>query len=682
MKPYGTGSIEGVKIIMKSEWKRSVCPYDCPDTCGLLVEVVDGQAVKVMGDPEHPYTKGTLCPKMVHYERTVHSPQRLSHPLLRTGEKGTGQFKPITWDEAIQSITNRWKRIVSEYEAEAILPYSYAGTMGVVQRNCGEAFFHRLGASRLARTICSPANSYGWSAIMGDTLAPHPDEVQKSDFIILWGTNAVSTNIPLLNNVREAKKRGATVWLVDTYENPTAQMVDKVVLVRPGRDGALALGLMYILVREGLIDQQFINRHVQGFEQFQTEVLPDYPPDKVCQTTGIEARLLEEMAVCYGNARAPFIALGSGLSRYGNGAMTVRTITCLPALVGAWGKPGGGLQAGISTNALPKGRVKREDFLQKPTRIVNMNQLGFALTELSKPPIMSLYVYHSNPAVVAPDQNMIIKGLRREDLFTVVHERFMTDTALYADLILPATSSLEQPDIYLSYGHYCIQRAAAVIPSVGKAKSNWEVFQLLAQAMDFRESFFRQSADEVINQLIDPSTPWLERVDLSKLQEGRHVELSLPENYKTTFNTTSGKIELYNSNEVESLPRYVEPHGDDAPFYLMSAPSLYSLNSTFTERPDLLRKKEAPYLQMNSKDAKNKNLQDGQNVIAFNERGAVHFTLQITTKVPQGVVVTEGLFSKENAPKNYAVNALTSQRLTDSAAGSTLYDVKVDVRRA
>lgn len=666
---------------MNPELKRSVCPYDCPDACGLLVEVVDGQAVKVMGDPEHPFTKGTLCPKMVHYERTVHSPQRLTQPLLRIGEKGTGQYKPISWDEGIQVIVDRWKGIMAQYGAEAILPYSYAGTMGTVQRNCGEGFFHRLGASRLARTICSSSKGYGWASVMGDTLAPHPDEVGKSDFILLWGTNALATNIHLLNKVREAKKRGASIWLIDTYENPTARMVDQVVLVRPGTDGALALGIMHILVREGLIDQAFMDRFVQGFEQLRKEVLPNYPPDKVSQITGIEVKLLEEMAVHYGKSYAPFIVLGSGLCRYGNGAMTVRTITCLPALVGAWGKSGGGLLASISTGmAFHSERVTRQDLLKEPTRVVNMNQLGYALTELSNPPIMGMYVYHSNPAVVAPDQTMILKGLRREDLFTVVHERFMTDTARYADIILPATSSLEHADIYRSYGHYGLQKAAAVIPPVGEAKSNWEVFQLLAQAIGFEEDFFQQTTDDLIHQLVDPPTPWLEGVDMAKLHAGRLVELSLPEDYKTTFLTPSGKIELYNPTEAEPLPRYFEPYGDDAPFYLMSAPSLYSLNSSFNERPDLLRKKEAAYLQMNPKDAETKNLLEGQKVIAFNERGEVPFILKLTMTVPQGVVVTEGLFSMETMSRDSTVNALTSQRLTDRAAGSTLYDVKVDVR--
>ena len=666
---------------MNFELKRSVCPYDCPDACGLLVEVVDGQAVKVMGDPDHPFTKGTLCPKMVHYERTVHSPQRLTQPLLRSGEKGTGQYTPISWDEAIQVIADRWQGIMAQYGAEAILPYSYAGTMGTVQRNCGEGFFHRLGASRLARTICSSSKGYGWASVMGNTMAPHPDEVEKSDFILLWGTNVLATNIHLVDKVREAKKRGASIWLIDTYENPTARIVDQVVLVRPGTDGALALGIMHILVREGWIDQAFMDRYVQGFEQLRKEVLPDYPPDRVGQITGIEVKLLEKMALHYGKSKAPFIVLGSGLCRYGNGAMTVRTITCLPALVGAWGKPGGGLLASISTGmAFHTEQVTRQDLLKEPTRVVNMNQLGYALTELSNPPIMGMYVYHSNPAIVAPDQTMIIKGLKREDLFTVVHERFMTDTARYADIILPATSSLEHADIYRSYGHYGLQKVAAVIPPIGEAKSNWEVFQLLAQAMGFEEDFFRQTTDDLIHQLIDPPTPWLAGVDMAKLQAGRLVELPLPEDYKTTFLTTSGKIELHNPTEPEPLPRYFEPYGDDAPFYLMSAPSLYSLNSSFNERPDLLRKKEAAFLQMNPKDAETKNLREGQKVIAYNERGEVPFILKLTMTVPQGVVVTEGLFSMETMSRESTVNALTSQRLTDRAAGSTLYDVKVDVR--
>ncbi|WP_088226545.1 molybdopterin-dependent oxidoreductase [Desulfosporosinus sp. FKB] len=664
---------------MHSEVKRSVCPYDCPDTCGLRVELIADKAVRVSGDPEHPFTRGTLCPKMAHYERTVYSPQRLTQPLLRSGEKGSGQFRAITWDEAIARISNRWKELIDHFGAETILPYSYAGTMGIVQRNCGESFFNRLGASRLARTICSAAKGYGWASVMGETLAPHPDEVKRSDLIILWGTNALATNIHFVRKVREAKKQGAVVWLVDTYETPTAKLADKVLCVRPGSDGALALGLMHILVREGLQDQKFLDDYVQGFEAFRKECLDDFSPQKVSQITGVEISQLEELALQYARAGAPFISLGSGLSRYGNGAMTVRIITCLPALVGAWSKPGGGLLTSISSKVISSASVVREDFLQSPTRVVNMNQLGFALTELTNPPIKSLYVYHSNPAVVAPDQNQILKGLRREDLFTVVHERFMTDTARYADIILPATSSLEHADLYRSYGSYVIQKAAAVIPPLGQAKSNWDVFKLLAQSMDFQEPYFKQSTEDLIDQLIESSSSWLLQEEQEKLSEGHPVELKLPVDYKMTFRTPSGKIELYNPQEPAPLPRYIEPHGDKAPFFLMSSPNLYSLNSSFNEREDLLKKKKTAYLLMNVEDALAKNLNDLQQVAAFNERGEVNFILKTTTKVPRGVVVTEGLFWNKNS-KTSSVNALTSQRLTDRASASTLYDVKVDVR--
>jgi anaerobic selenocysteine-containing dehydrogenase len=665
----------------KVEIKRSVCPYDCPDACGLMVETVEGRAVRVMGDPDHPHTKGTLCSKMNHYEKTVHSPERLTKPLLRTGPKGAGEFKEISWDEAICHIKERWQKIIADFGAQAILPYSYAGTMGVVQRNIGEAFFYRLGASRLARTICSSAKGYGWSTVMGSSLAPHPQEVAASDLIILWGTNVLATNIHLLHYVREAKKKGAIVWLIETYRSTAAQFADEVIIVRPGSDGALALGMMHALESNGLVDEEFVAKFVQGFEALKEEVLPEYSPETVSEITGIDAARIEEMANFYGKARAPFIVMGSGMSRYGNGAMTVRAITCLPAVVGAWAKVGGGLLSSIGTgSAFDMKAITREDFIQEPTRIVNMNQLGHALQNMNNPPIMSMYVYHSNPAVVAPDQNAVLKGLMREDLFTIVHERFMTDTARYADLVLPATSSLEHSDIYRSYGHYCVQRAYPVIPPVGEAKANWDVFRLLANAMGFEEPFFQQTTDEIIQQLLDSPKSWLEGIDMAKMQEGFPVELPLPADYKMTFKTPSGKIEILNPREMEALPKYNRSHGDDAPFWFMNTPGLYSLNSSFNERPELLEKRKEMFLMMNPYDAENKGLIDGQEVIAFNERGEVAFILKITSEVPDGVVVSEGIFWIKNTPGQRSVNALTSQRLTDKGAASTFYDTKVDVR--
>ncbi|KUO48735.1 MAG: formate dehydrogenase [Desulfitibacter sp. BRH_c19] len=663
--------------------RHSVCPYDCPDTCGLLVEIENGRAVKIQGDPAHPFTRGTLCAKMAHYEQIVQAPGRLTRPLMRTGQKGSGQFVSISWDEAIEYIIQRWLEIIKKHGAEAILPYSFAGTMGLVQRNCGDAFFHKMGATRLLRTICSSAKGYGWKAVMGETLAPKPDEIKKSDCIILWGTNTLATNVHLTHELKEAKRRGARIFLIETYETPTAKIADRVILTRSGSDGALALGMMQYMVEAGLIDKNFIEQYVSGFDQFKDQVLSDYSLERVSLITGIAVNELESLARQYGEARAPFIVVGSGLSRYGNGAMTVRTITCLPALVGAWAKPGGGLLTSIATgSALPVNRITREDFLSKPTRIINMNKLGSVLNEVNHPPVMSLYVYHSNPVVIAPDQSKVVKGLQREDLFTIVHERFMTDTALYADLVLPATTSLEHPDIYRSYGHYCIQRTQALIPPVGQAKSNWEVFQLLAKGLGLTETYFSLSADELIDQLLDPPSSWLTDVDLSDLHEGKPIELPLQADYKMNFKTTSGKIELYNPKEVEKLPRYLEPYGGEEAYWLISSPSIYSLNSSFNELEALVKKKKGSYLLMNPDDAVDKGFIDEQEVIASNERGQVSFRLKVTPKIPRGAVVIEGLSWGKDVGKENLVNVLTSQRLTDQAEASTLYDVKVDVRPA
>ena len=659
---------------------RSVCPYDCPDTCGLLVSVEDGKAVKVQGDPKHHFTRGSLCPKMAHYERSVHSEKRIETPLLRTGKKGSGVFAPVSWEEAIEHIQRKWTAIIKQYGAEAILPYSYAGTMGIVQRNAGHPFFYSLGASRLERTICSPAKGYGWNAVMGQTMAPHTNEMHSSDLIILWGVHAMATNIHLLQDVNIAKKKGAKVWLIDTYETSTAKIADQVIVVKPGTDGALALGMMHVIARENLVDHAFIQQYVQGYDELKIKVLPEYAPEIVSEITGISAKVIEAMARQYAKAKGAFIRLGSGLSRYGNGAMTVRTITCLPAIVGAWAKVGGGLFCGTATgDALDTSLVTREDFQAKPTRMINMNQLGQALHTQTELPIMSLYVYASNPAAVAPDQNQVLEGLAREDLFTVVHERFMTDTAKYADIILPATTSLEHSDLYRAYGHYGVQRAYGVILPVGQAKSNWEVFCLLAKAMGIDKPFFHQSADDLINHILANRSSWIADDSLQDLIEGRPIELPLPVGYKLQFKTPSGKIEILNLKEVESLPEYKAPYGDAADFWLINSPDVRLLNSSFNEREDLLKNNKM-VLQMNPADASKLNLSDTQSVLVYNERGEVGFTLRISDKVPNGVVVTEGIWAIENTDGNRSVNALTSQRLTDRAKGSTFYDVKVDVR--
>ncbi len=664
---------------------RSVCPYDCPDTCGLLVTVENGLALKVGGDPEHPYSRGNLCAKMNRYELTVHSSRRLTTPLLRTGRKGSGKFRPVSWNEALELICRRWKEIIETVGSEAILPYSYAGTMGLVQRNCGHPFFHRLGASRLERTICSPAKDAGWQALMGETPAIDQESVRHSDLVILWGINAAATSVHFLHRVAEARRNGVKVWLIDTYMTPTAAAADRTLLVRPSSDGALALGLMHILARDSLVDRDFIDRHVQGFDEFASQILPDYPPARVSDLTGLQEKVIEELAAAWGAAEAPFIRLGSGLSRYGNGAMTIRTIATLPSLTGAYTKPGGGCFCGTSTSgAFSMSEITREDFVARPTRIINMNQLGNALTLQESPPIMSLYVYHSNPAAVTPDQNLVLQGLAREELFTVVHERFLTDTARYADLVLPATSSLEHSDIYRSYGNYCIQRAGAAIPPVGESKSNWELFSLLAEHLGFEEPFFRQSADDLIDRLLSLPSPWREGIDASSLASGRGVVLTVPKDPAQPFATPSGKIEILNPRLTEPLPRYISPHAaeDSHPFWLMTAPALYGLNSSFLEREELRREQGGMTLMMNPHDAAEKGGVQGDTITAWNEAGEANFILTVTERVPPGVVVAEGAWWMEFAPGKRTVNALTSQRLTDLGRGSTFYDTKVDIRIA
>ena len=662
---------------------RSVCPYDCPDACGILATVENGRIVKVSGDPEHPYSRGTLCAKMNNYERTVHSPDRLTAPLVRSGPKGSGEFSPVTWRDAISMISDRWKTIIASHGAEAILPYSYAGTMGLVQRNCGHPFFHRLGASRLDRTICSPAKEAGWQAVMGESPAIDPDSVIESDLVILWGINAAATSVHFLHRVAEAKRRGARIVLIDTYMTPTSAVADRTILIRPASDGALALGVMHILVRDNLVDHEFIEANVLGFPELTTEILPDYPPKRVSEITGLPEKAIEQFATEYAAAQSPFIRLGSGLSRYGNGAMTIRTICSLPSLTGGYTKQGGGCFCGTSTAAaFPMREITHEDFMARPTRMVNMNRLGEALNDLSSPPLLSLYVYHSNPAVVTPDQNSVLKGLSRDDLFTVVHERFMTDTARFADLVLPATSSLEHSDIYRSYGSYCIQRAAAAIPPVGESRSNWELFSMLASEFGFEQPFFRQSADELIDTLLSHDSPWRVGTDTGAINSFRGVRLTVPSDPSRPFLTPSGKIELLNTRIDDPLPRYIPPHAadDPHPFWLMTAPALYGLNSSFWEREELRDKQGGMRITVNPADALARGFEENSLVTAWNSLGEVDFVLGISEKVPSGVAVAEGAWWIRHAPGNRTVNALTCQRLTDMGRGSTFYDTKVDIR--
>lgn len=494
----------------------------------------------------------------------------------------------------------------------------------------------------------------------------------------------LATDIHFKHDVDIARKRGAKIVCVDTYATKTAQYADEFICVKPGSDGALALGMLHVLAQENLVDEEFIARYVQGWQELKVEVLPAYPPEKAAELTGLPAGQIEDFARSFAAARAPFIRLGSGQSRYGNGAMTSRLITCLPAVVGAYAKAGGGLLTSASgSHAFDKDIIRRPDMEKKGIRHINMIKLGDVLTDIDlQPPVKSLFVYSSNPACTAPDQNKVLAGLSREDLFTVVHERFMTDTARYADIVLPATTSLEHEDIYYSYGQYVVQRGKQIIPPVGESRSNWQVAQLLAEAMGVDDEFFRQSETELVEKFIaSTDKAWPLPVDKEKLAEGEPVELPLPDAYKLNFKTPSGKIEILNPALERQLPDYLPPHlaEDKEEFILINSPDPRILDSSFNEREELT-KGNIMVLMMNPADGQRQHLQDGDAVMAENTQGRAEFTVRLSERVQAGTVVSEGVWWREHTAAGN-INLLTHQRTTDKAEGSTFYDVRVNLRK-
>jgi anaerobic selenocysteine-containing dehydrogenase len=663
------------------ETRRSTCPFDCPDACGLVVET-DGRSVRsVRGDPEHEYTRGTLCPKVNGFERTVHAPGRLLHPLIRTGTKGQGAFRRASWDEAVALIAERWQALIAANGRECILPYTYAGTMGLIQRNAQEPLMHRLGASLLDRTICTSAQNAGWEQVMGHTAGSDPEDAVHSDLLFLWGINALATNIHFITQVKAVRRNGGRVFLIDTHRQASAAYADRVFLVRPGSDGALALGMLHLLVRENRVDRAFLAREAVGWDELERQILPEHPPERTAALTGLSVEDVVFLAREYGTARAPFIRLGGAPSRYGNGGLNTRATICLPTAVGAWAKKGGGfLSSTNSGQAFDVRSFVRPDLLPGRTRIVNMNRLGHALNELDGPRVMSLFVASSNPAAVAPDQNAVLRGLSRGNLFTVVHERFMTDTALYADVVLPAPTMLETADLYRAYGHFYAQRVRPVIPPLGESRSNWETIQALARAMGLTDEVFQLSADEHIDLILSRPTSWLQGVDLDALNAGQAVRLNVP---RGKWLTPSGKIEIKNERLSEPLPRHRPTHadldGESLPLRLQTAPALYRLNSSFTERAELSKKLGAQTLRLSPADAAARGLTTGQRVTGFNAQGEVSFVLEVTDAVPPGIAVAEGVHSiQQGNVRN--VNGLTSQRLADTGGGSTFYDNRIDVR--
>lgn len=660
---------------------KSVCPYDCPDACGLIVSVDNNKVISVRGDRAHAFTRGTLCPKMAHYEKVIHSPLRLKSPMKRVGKKGIGedQYTRISWDEALDAIVNNFKETIDTYGSESILRYSYAGTMGVIQSPAADYFFRCIGATDQDRGICSPAKQAGFRSVYGETLGIKPQEAQHSDCIVLWGINATATDVHILHDVNIAKKNGARVWIIDTHKTYTFSQAHEHIYVKPGSDGALALGMLHIIHRDGLADTDFIKEHVQGYDELVKEVLLNFTPEKASDICGVSVDRMTEFAHAYATSKAPFIRLGSGLSRYGNGAMTCRAINALPAVVGAWQYPGGGLLSSASGSKFIGKDVMQQAHVHAPAkRLMPMIKLGEMLTNPEGVGVHSLYVFSSNPAITAPNQNVVRKGLMRNDLFTIVHERFFTDTCKYADIILPATTSVEHNDIYNSYGHYTIGTGYKLIDPVGESRSNWQVIAELAKRMGLEDAFFNLSERELIEQIVHTSSR-ISKSDQDLILTGEPVEMTVSEDYKMDFKTPSGKIELYNPHDAEPLIRYVPPYGDNAPFWLIIGNDIRILDSSFCElgfdNPELMK------LRIHPEDAKMYDINDGAEVEIYNDRGSVKIKAYYDDEVQRGTLVTLGVWwQSQSSDPHVAINALTAARPTDQGWGSTFYDVQVHIR--
>jgi anaerobic selenocysteine-containing dehydrogenase len=678
---------------------RAACPHDCPDTCAMLVTVreVDGRrvAVKVAGDPSHPTTRGVLCAKVSRYlERTYH-PDRVLHPLRRVGRKGEGRFEPVTWDDALDDIAGRLKRIAA-VDPQRIVPYSYAGTMGLVQ---GEAmasrFFHKLGASFLDRTICATAGGEALTYTLGTRTGPAMEAFADSRLIILWGTNAIASNLHLWSFAQQAKRKGARLIAVDPYRSDTAEKCHQHIALLPGTDGALALGIAHVLIREGWLDRDYIDRYTLGFDALAARA-EGFPPPRVAQICGISASEVEQLARDYWHIRPAAIRLNYGMQRAAGGGNAVRAVACLPALAGHWRDPGGGVLLSSSGVAEVDGeRLYRPDLLDgRRPRTINMSTIGDALAR-ADPPIEALIVYDSNPVAVAPDSRAVAAGFAREDLFTVVLEHFRTDTADYADYVLPATTQLEHVDVHKSYGHLYVLANNPAIEPLGEALPNAEIFRRLAAKMGFGDPCFAESDDALAAQAFRRSGATA-KVDWAQLKQAGWQRLDVPQPYapfaRGGFPTPSGRCEFYAQAladlGVDPVPDYVPPHEGPTsnlrraarfPLAIISPPARNFLNSTFVNVTSLRDTEGEPTLQIHPRDAAVRGIADGDHVRVFNDRGEFEVVARVTDRARAGVVVALSIWWKKLAADRRNANEVTSQALTDIGRGPTFYDCLVEV---
>jgi len=696
---------------------HAACPHDCPDACGVLITIDDGRAVKIQGDPSHPVTRGFLCAKVAKYLDRVYSPDRILYPMRRIAPKAAaanriGQaFRRISWEEALDEISARFKKIIAEFGREAILPYSYGGTLGAVNGgSMDRRFFHRMGASQLERSICSAAGEEGIKSVLGVKLGTEPEQFRQSRYIIAWASNIHGNNVHLWPFVEEARRAGAKLVVIDPYRTRTAQCADWYLPINPGTDGALALAMMRIIIKEGLYDADYVSKYTVGFEQLREKV-QDYTPERVAGWTGIAAADIVKLSREYATTRPAVIRLNYGVQRSEGGGMATRAVVMLPCLTGSWKEVGGGLQLSTSgAFGFNEQALHRPDLmiaaLGRPARVVNMVELGRVLNSLADPPIQALFVYNSNPAAVCPNHNEVIRGLQRPDLFTVVHEQFFTDTTDYADIVLPATTFFEHKDLQKAYGHYYLQMSNAAIEPLGECRPNVEVFRALADRMGFEEECFRETIDAMIDRALDSENPWLEGIDRDRLTREGHIRLNFANRTSDAgpqtsgkapflpfaegnFRTRSGKAELYSealrAQGLDPVVSFTPPgesrhngQGKAFPLELLARKADNFLNSSFSNIPSVQEMEELGLLDISAADACARGIADGDTVRVFNRRGEILLKARVDSKVQPGVVSASLCWAKLT-PGSRNINVLTSEKLTDLGNSATFYSVLVEV---
>ena len=689
-----------VAAVSSSRVVLGACPHDCPDTCALHVTVENGRAIRVEGSPDHPTTRGVLCTKVARYLDRVYSSERVLHPLRRVGPKGARSFERISWDEALGTIAARFRAIAASPDGpQAILPYSYAGTMGLLQYcSMDRRFFHRLGASLLDRTICSTAGKAGYVATIGASIGTDLEQFENAKLILIWGSNPIVSNLHLWSRVQEAKRRGAKLIAIDPYRSLTAEKCHQHVAPLPGTDAALALGMMHVLIAEDLLDHDYIARYTLGFDALK-ERAAEYPPARAAHITGLSEAEIVGLARDYGTIKPAVIRLNYGMQRHAGGGMAMRTAACLPALVGAWRDPAGGALLSSSGNYPVNSKaLERPDLIWNNPRTINMSAIGDALLDAKDPPIRALFVYNSNPVAVAPESARVVAGFAREDLFCVVHDVFLTDTADYADIVLPATTQLEHLDVHSSYGHLYVLANNAAIAPLGEAKPNTEVFRLLAARMGFEEPCFRESDEDIARNAFVADDPRMRGIDWETLKAEGWRRLNVPSPFapfaQGNFPTPSGKCEFYSETlrrqGVDPLPTYTPPRESAGsnpalarrfPLAIISPPARNALNSSFANLPVFIEHEKTPKLDIHPDDATARGIRTGDAVRVFNDRGSLTLTARVSHKPRPGVVVALSLWWRKLSPDGNNANALTGQGLTDLGRAATFYGCLVEVER-